>query len=47
MRIVLALFACALCAAPPQDPSIEWLKDLDAARAKAKQEGKPLLVVFR
>ncbi len=27
--------------------AIEWLTDLDKARAKAKEEERPLLVVFR
>lgn len=46
MRIWFALFACSLLG-PAQDPKIDWLTDLDAAREKAKSEGKPLLVVFR
>ncbi len=26
---------------------VEWLTDLDAARAKARKTGRPLLAVFR
>jgi len=29
------------------DGTFSWMTDLDAARVKAKAEGKPLLVVFR
>ena len=28
-------------------PAITWHTDLEAARAKAKKEGRPLLVVFQ
>ena len=28
-------------------PDIEWMRDVRAARVKAREEGRPLLVVFR
>ena len=28
-------------------PDVEWMKDVPAARIKAREEGRPLLVVFR
>ena len=33
--------------APADGPPLKWLTDLDAARAQAKAEKKPLLIVFR
>ena len=49
----LALATTLLPAAPAQDTtstapgSIDWRTDLDAARAEALRDGKPLLAVFR
>ena len=47
MKLTVSFLVCILCGPTLQDPSIDWRKDLDAARATAKKEGKPLLVVFR
>ena len=42
-----ALAAGAVLTGAPQDGEFKWLTDLDAARVRAKDEGKPLLIVFR
>ena len=34
-------------AMPAEDATIVWETDLDAARAKAAETGRPLMVVFR
>lgn len=39
--------AAIVGAAQDSTPPFVWLADLDAARAKAKLEGKPVLAVFR
>jgi len=44
---VAALVALAAAAWPGARDEFPWLTDLDAARALAAEEGKPLLVVFR
>lgn len=45
--LVTAVSATRAARAGDVPAVIEWLTDLDAARAKAKEEGRPLLVVFR
>ncbi|NUN47631.1 MAG: hypothetical protein HUU15_02215 [Candidatus Brocadiae bacterium] len=30
-----------------EEPAFAWQDDLEAARARAKSEGRPLLIVFR
>jgi hypothetical protein len=57
LAALLAAFAVWLDAAPVRaddDASddkeiagVEWLTDLDVARAKARETGRPLLAVFR
>ena len=37
----------AVLAAPKPQEDFDWMSNLDAARAKARKEGRPLLVVFR
>ena len=39
--------ALAACARADAEETITWLTDLDAARAEAKKDGKPMLAVFR
>jgi len=47
-RLVVSLAALAPAAAlPGQDAPFTWLSDFGAARARAAQEHKPLLVLFR
>ncbi len=46
MRLLAVL--TATLSLPGQAPtSIDWRTDLDAARAEALRDGKPLLAVFR
>ena len=51
--ILLALAAAACGPAGAKDDHVRvevpdhWMTDLDAATAAARQEGKPLLIVFR
>lgn len=46
MRLLAVL--TATLSLPAQTPtSIDWRTDLDAARAEALRDGKPLLAVFR
>lgn len=47
--LLLGGLACAaLALAHGQDaPAIAWRTDLDAARAEAREAGKPLFLVFR
>ncbi|MBI3099247.1 MAG: hypothetical protein HYY93_13555 [Planctomycetes bacterium] len=51
-RAVLTLLAllavlAARDADPQDDPPFKWRTDLETARAQAKTEKKPLLLVFR
>ena len=53
--LVLLALAVALGALLAPEPvlaeeeiaGVEWLTDLDAARAKARKSGRPILAVFR
>ena len=45
--VVSLTIAGSLTAAPPDPAKFGWETDYVAARAKAKRNGKPLLVVFR
>lgn len=45
--LLLLLFAWTVSADEGEIGGIDWMTDLDAARAQAKEEGRPLLVVFR
>jgi hypothetical protein len=49
--LALLIAACAPAAADERNRVVEvpahWTRDLDAAFSKAREEGKPLLVVFR
>lgn len=45
--LVLGSVLIAQDTAPDDGPPLKWLTDLDAARAQAKAEKKPLLIVFR
>ena len=48
--VLLALAAAAgLGSSAAQDlpEGVDWLTDLDAARETAREEGRPLLIVFR
>ena len=52
--MLLLVFAAGfdIATSPPADAEeeiagVEWLTDLDAARAKARKTGRPLLAVFR
>ena len=51
MRLVAfaAGMVLAMAASAQEDLTggIEWRTDLDAARAEARQAGRPMLVVFR
>ncbi len=51
MRTLLALLlVLSFSAAVPAEEEIagvEWLTDLDDARAKARESGRPILAVFR
>lgn len=48
MRLLLAvLWGVTAAWLPAQDPQFVWHDDLDAARALADEQGKPLLVMFR
>ena len=47
MLSALLLAGCAPSLAQEADLPGFWLTDLDAARKQAKEEGRPLLVVFR
>ncbi len=55
VMLLLVLLGAALShtVAPPATaeergtPSIDWLLDLDEARAKARETGRPILAVFR
>lgn len=33
--------------APPFEPTLPWLSDLDEALAESRESGKPILVEFR
>lgn len=49
----LVLLACVAAggfgssAAQDLPEGVDWMTDLDAAREKAREEGRPLLIVFR
>jgi hypothetical protein len=45
--LTIANVSLAQSAAAKIAPSKGWLSDLDAARALAQKNGKPLMVVFR
>jgi len=51
--LMLAAFVAALVDLAPvraedgEITGIDWLHDLDAARAKARKTGRPILAVFR
>ena len=47
-RMVCSLLAILASPRPAgAGEGIEWLGDLEAARAEAKRSGRPMLVVFR
>lgn len=45
--LTAAVLLAALASAQDESPTIAWHDDLDAARALARTEHKPLLVAFR
>ncbi|MBI2923475.1 MAG: hypothetical protein HYY18_20665 [Planctomycetes bacterium] len=53
MRLRAAALLLALAAVPFLPPAsgegedFPWMTDIDAARQKARDEGRPLLIVFR
>ncbi len=44
---LLFVFAWGAAADEREIEDVEWMTDLAAAGAKAREEGRPLLVVFR
>jgi hypothetical protein len=47
MHALAALSLLAALQVQDGPPAIDWQLDLEAARARARRAGKPLLVVFR
>ena len=47
MTARVALLLALLCVPAAGEDGFRWGHDLDQARAQAKEEGRPLLVVFR
>ncbi|MDJ0522096.1 MAG: hypothetical protein QNJ90_08495 [Planctomycetota bacterium] len=47
--LILLLLLCAVLAAVEDGESagVTWLTDLDAARAAARETGRPIVAVFR
>ena len=46
--LLFAVLTAFVAVAPAEEPqSVRWETDLAAARARAAEEGRPLMVVFR